>query len=173
MLKSVLMGVVIFAHPNPENSTTKINKFVTNTIKEYGNFEIRDLYKLYPDFKINIESEKKAILETKNIIFEFPLYWYSSPAILKEWIDKVLQHNWAYGENFALRNKNFYIIVTTGGSEEYYEKNDMIEEILLPIIKTAEYVKMNYKGTLLLSTNLNQDKRKQKINDFLSKIKND
>ncbi|MCO7179531.1 NAD(P)H-dependent oxidoreductase, partial [Streptococcus gallolyticus] len=33
----------------------------------------------------------------QNLIFQFPLYWYSSPSLLKKWIDEVIIYGWAYG----------------------------------------------------------------------------
>jgi len=40
------------------------------------------------------------------IVFHHPFYWYSSPAILKEWQDLVLEYGFAYGhEGTALRGK--------------------------------------------------------------------
>ncbi|MGT2397882.1 NAD(P)H-dependent oxidoreductase [Staphylococcus aureus] len=30
-------------------------------------------------------------------MFQFPLYWYSSPSLLKKWIDEVIIYGWAYG----------------------------------------------------------------------------
>ncbi len=56
-----------------------------------------NLYEEYPDFQIDIKKEQDLLLNHDIIIWHHPFYWYSSPAILKEWIDLVLQHGFAYG----------------------------------------------------------------------------
>ena len=50
-----------------------------------------------------------------------PLFWYSVPALLKHWIDKVLAYGWAYGEGgTALAGKHCLWVPTTGGDEQAY-----------------------------------------------------
>ena len=44
------------------------------------------------------EREQELLLEHDVIVFQHPFYWYSTPAILKEWQDLVLEHGWAYGD---------------------------------------------------------------------------
>ncbi|EPN3957054.1 NAD(P)H-dependent oxidoreductase [Vibrio alginolyticus] len=42
------------------------------------------------------------------MIFMFPLYWYSTSAILKKWPDLALEYGFAYGsEGRALTGKTF------------------------------------------------------------------
>lgn len=45
----------------------------------------------YPDGKIDIETELQLLAQHDRIIFQFPFYWYSSPAHLKIWQDNVLE----------------------------------------------------------------------------------
>ncbi|PST49908.1 hypothetical protein COO72_00505 [Bifidobacterium callitrichos] len=42
---------------------------------------------------VDVVAEQKLVEEHDRIVLQFPPYWYSSPAPLKEWEDKVL----AYG----------------------------------------------------------------------------
>jgi glutathione-regulated potassium-efflux system ancillary protein KefG len=59
-----------------------------------------DLYETYPDFAIDIEAEQEKLLTAHDVIaLQFPLYWYSTPALLKEWLDLVWLHGFAYGED--------------------------------------------------------------------------
>ncbi|MGT2357467.1 NAD(P)H-dependent oxidoreductase [Staphylococcus aureus] len=44
---------------------------------------MHDLYREYPDFIINVKREQELVENHDNIIFQFPLYWYSSPSLLK------------------------------------------------------------------------------------------
>ncbi len=54
-------------------------------------------------------------------MFQHPFYWYSMPPLLKQWVDLVLEHGWAYGEEGTkLRGKVTLHAVTAGGSESAY-----------------------------------------------------
>mgnify|MGYP000961548187 CR=1 FL=1 len=96
---------------------------------------------------IDIKKEQELILKHDNIIFEFPLYWYSSPPILKKWLDDVLSFNWAYGNEYRLKGKNIGFAVSVGGPETEYSKTGYVKfsmnEILIPFEATVEYIKAN------------------------------
>ncbi|MCU7375699.1 NAD(P)H-dependent oxidoreductase [Paucibacter sp. O1-1] len=67
---------------------------------------INDLYANYPDFLIDVAREQQLCESHDVIIFQHPFYWYSTPAIVKEWLDLVLEHGWAYGKTgTALKDK--------------------------------------------------------------------
>jgi Flavodoxin-like fold len=51
----------------------------------------------YPDFHINVAREQELLTLHDVIVFQHPLYWYSYPAILKEWQDLVLESGFAFG----------------------------------------------------------------------------
>ena len=92
--------LVIFAHPSFE--TSRINRALVNAIPESG-VTFHDLYEHYPEQMIDIPSEQTLIEAHDVIVFQHPLYWYSCPALMKNWIDSVLTYNWAYGpEGVAL-----------------------------------------------------------------------
>ena len=57
-----------------------------------------DLYEAYPDFHIDVEREKALLEEYPRIVWQHPFYWYSTPSLMKEWFDTVLQYGWAYGK---------------------------------------------------------------------------
>lgn len=143
-MKKVLITLV---HPNLSES--KINKLLSENISKENNITINNLYSKYPDFKINIEEEQKLLLENDVIIFQFPMYWLSSPALLKEWFDTVFSYNFAYGENYKLEGKIFAVATSTGGSKEQYQETGenkfTVESILNSFEASANYVKMTYK----------------------------
>ena len=83
------------------------------------------------------------------IVFQHPVYWYSTPALLKEWQDLVLEYGWAYGVGgTALRGKLFLCAVTAGGTAEAYSaqgKNRLPLRVLLsPLEQTANLCGMVY-----------------------------
>jgi len=80
---------------------------------------IVDLYAEYPDFCIDIDREQQRLREHDIIVFMFPLYWYSTPSILKEWQDLVLEHGFAYGhDGKELSGKKLLCALTAGGNED-------------------------------------------------------
>ena len=82
---------------------------------------IHDLYEVYPTLSIDVKREQALLLEHDVIVFQHPFYWYSCPAILKEWQDLVLEHGWAYGVGGTqLRGKITLNAITTGGPAHAY-----------------------------------------------------
>jgi len=87
-------------------------------------------------FAETIRSEQEKLLSADTLIFQFPLWWWSYPAILKGWIDRVLASGFAYGSNRELTAKKVMYSITTGGAEneedvEYYKKkiNELYQDI--------------------------------------------
>lgn len=77
------------------------------------------------------------------------MYWYSSPALLKEWQDKVLTHGWAYGNTGnALQEKEIVLAVTTGASREQYSHKGTfkykVTELLRPFPATSNLIGTYY-----------------------------
>ena len=112
--------LILFAHPAFHKS--RVNKKMINEINEIEGITFINLYEEYPDFQIDISKEQDLLLNHDIIIWHHPFYWYSAPAILKEWIDLVLQHGFAYGRmGTALKNKQVLSVITTGGRREAYQ----------------------------------------------------
>ena len=69
-----------------------------------------------PISTIDVEAEQRALAASRLVVWQHPIYWYSVPALLKLWFDKVLAYGWAYGEGgTALRGKHCLWVATTGG----------------------------------------------------------
>lgn len=143
MMRKTLM---ILAHPKIEGSIG--NKIISSSVAKEKNTEIRHLDKLYPDFKIDIKAEQEALLNADTIIFQYPLFWYSTPAILKEWIDQVIQYGFAFGkDSYNLEGKKMIVSFTIGSPVKDYP-NEVIQKITFPFQGLASYCKMNYAGEL-------------------------
>ena len=139
--------LIIFAHPRLEKS--KINKLLLSRIKPSSSLSFIDLYETYPDFNIDIEKEKELLQQHDVIIWQHPFYWYSCPPLLKQWIDLVLEFEWAYGPGGnALQGKYIFNSITTGGAAEAYQHEGRnrftIREYLHPFDQTAMLCKMHY-----------------------------
>lgn len=136
------MKTTIFLfHPNLKESRAN-----AALIKD-TDIEVRDIYELYPDSNIDVKAEQDALTKADRIVWQFPMYWFSGPSLLKKWQDLVLEHGWAYGhEGHALDGKELMLSVTVGVSEREYQvggkQGHTINEYLFPIIDTAKYTRM-------------------------------
>jgi glutathione-regulated potassium-efflux system ancillary protein KefG len=106
-----------------------------------------DLYQAYPEFDIDVKHEQQLLLDHDIIVFHHPFYWYSTPAIIKEYLDLVLEHGWAYGkEGNALKGKWLMNVTTTGGQEKAYceigSNRYTVRQLLAPMEQTAFLCKM-------------------------------
>lgn len=81
------------------------------------------MYDTYPDFDIDVRREQALLEAADLVIFQHPVMWYSMPALLKEWVDVVLESGWAHGRGgVALHGKDFWLVATAGGSPEAYQE---------------------------------------------------
>ena len=139
--------LVLFAHPSPERSEVNVPLFLASQKVEH--VTTVDLYAEYPTYRIDIDKEQERLLAHDVIVFMFPLYWYSTPALLKEWQDLVLEYGFAYGKGGdALNGKIFLCALTAGGSESAYRADGFnhftIKELLQPLEQTAMLTGMRY-----------------------------
>ncbi len=144
--------LILFAHPALEKS--RVNKVLIEGVRKLKNVTFNDLYEEYPDFQIDLKREQQLLLEHDRIIWHHPLYWYSVPALMKEWFDIVLEYGWAYGAGGnALVGKQVTSVVSTGGSKEAYCAQGhnvyTIDEFLRPLERTAKLCGMHYNDPLI------------------------
>lgn len=121
------------------------NKSDFKTIKntDFFKYQTEQLFayqnNLYSD-ELKIEMDKLEWCDL--LIFNFPLWWFGLPAILKGWVDRVFAMGFVYGagkgiyQNGIFKDKSAFITMTTGGPEQSYtneSNNGKIETILFPI----------------------------------------
>lgn len=68
-------------------------------------------------FSQDIATEHQLLHAADLIIFQFPLWWESMPALMKGYIDRVFSMGWAYGGGKALAGKNVLVSITTGAPD--------------------------------------------------------
>ncbi|HUX95453.1 MAG TPA: NAD(P)H-dependent oxidoreductase [Bacteroidales bacterium] len=137
--------LILFAHPRYERSLNQSE--LINRIPDIPEITFHDLYEKYPEFDVDIETEQKLLLEHQIIIWQHPFYWYSSPPLLKQWIDLVLSFGWAYGTGGnALQGKMVFNAITAGGQRSAYSTEGhnrfSINQLLAPFEQTAYLCKM-------------------------------
>ena len=139
--------LLLFAHPSLHRSEVNIHLF--NAACQTDNVTAIDLYREYPTHHIDVQAEQQRLLEHDVIIFQFPLYWYSTPAILKDWQDMVLEYGFAYGQDGnKLEGKTFLCATTAGAGLHTYSQDGLnhftIRQLLYPLEQTATLCRMNY-----------------------------
>nr|WP_232793359.1 NAD(P)H-dependent oxidoreductase [Caulobacter hibisci] len=132
--------MLTLAHPALERS--RANRALAKAAKALSGVTFHDLYETYPDFAIDIEAEQQKLVEHDIIALQFPLFWYSPPALMKEWLDLVWLHGFAYGlGGDALAGKRLFVSCTTGGPAQAYHVKGYnrftLDEFLRPLEQTA------------------------------------
>lgn len=132
--------LVLFAHPRLRQSV--VQRAMLSAITGLDDITIRDLYADYPDLMIDARREQAALLAHDLLVLQHPLYWYSSPAIIKEWLDIVLEEGWAYGAGGNhLHGKYLLNALSTGGPQDAYHGKGRnrfpVRTLLAPFDQTA------------------------------------
>jgi glutathione-regulated potassium-efflux system ancillary protein KefG len=139
--------LVQLAHPVLERS--RVNRRLAAAVSKLDGVTLNDLYEVYPRMNIDVKREQKLLLEHDVVVFQHPFYWYSAPAMVKQWQDLVLEHGWAYGHSGKhLTGKITFNAITTGGPEVAYKEGGYnrfsIRTLLSPFDQTAHLCGMKF-----------------------------
>lgn len=139
--------LILFAHPALQRS--RVNSRLVRAVQDLPGVTVNDLYEQYPDFLIDVPREQDLLVEHDVIVFHHPFYWYSSPALLKEWQDLVLEYGFAYGTGgTALAGKIAFSAISAGGGEDAYRREGLnyfnLSELLTPFEQTCRLCGINY-----------------------------
>jgi glutathione-regulated potassium-efflux system ancillary protein KefG len=139
--------LIIFAHPRFEKS--RANRALLVGMEKLTHVTLNDLYEQYPDFNVDVDREKQLLVDHQIIVWHHPLFMYSAPALLKQWIDLVLEYGWAHGtERGYLAGKIAFNAVTAAGTRQGYTPGGAhhfsMGQILVPYELTATRCKMVY-----------------------------
>jgi glutathione-regulated potassium-efflux system ancillary protein KefG len=96
-----------------------------------------------------VKREQRLLTQHDIIVWHHPFYWYNAPALLKEWMDLVLEHGFAYGmHGRALEGKSVLSVISTGGSKAVYSSEGRnhytLNQFLVPFRQSANLCRMNY-----------------------------
>ncbi|MEJ6399772.1 NAD(P)H-dependent oxidoreductase [Nicoliella lavandulae] len=139
--------LIIVSHPELANSGTQ--SFLRAATRYLDAVTWHGLDADYPDFAINVQKEQQLLSTADRIIFQFPLYWYSSPALLKKWQDDVLTRNFTYrDQDGMLAGKQLGIVMTLGNPLKNYVAGGFegvsISELVKPYQAIAKQAGMDF-----------------------------
>jgi glutathione-regulated potassium-efflux system ancillary protein KefG len=128
---------------------SRIHRRLVRNLPNLAGLTFHDLYEQYPNFDVDVPREQELLLAHDLVILQHPFFWYSTPALVKEWEDLVLEHGWAYGsKGKALHGKKFLSLISAGGTASAYERGGYncytIREFLAPLEQTARLCGMDY-----------------------------
>ena len=119
----------------PNDMTSRLNSKAFNLALEQGHALEQG------GFAEDIRAEQDKVRRADLVIFQFPLWWFGFPAIMKGWIDRVLSYKFAYGvgewwDKGPFADKRAMLAITTGTPATAYApdgRNGDIERILWSI----------------------------------------
>jgi NAD(P)H dehydrogenase (quinone) len=146
----------VLAHPKAGSLNGRLRDVGIATLRDGGwRVEESDLYAdgwdpiLVDDAGCDVEAEQAKLCRADLVVLQFPLWWYGMPAILKGWVDRVLQSGFAfdvidpttgrsrkYGDG-GLVGRRALAVVTAGdrpGSLEPRGISGSIEDVLWPLL---------------------------------------
>jgi NAD(P)H dehydrogenase (quinone) len=134
-------------------------------------------------FAPDVEAELRKMEWCDLMIWQFPLWWFGLPGILKGWADRVFAMGRTYGgerfyENGVFKGKRALLSVTTGGPEAVYQKggwNGDIHAILRPIQRGI----LRFTGWDVLAPNLvyapvrvSDEERQASLRSWAARLRN-
>ncbi|MGA4788763.1 NAD(P)H-dependent oxidoreductase [Nocardia sp. AB354] len=166
--------LIVYAHPEPDSLTGALKDVAVEHLRGAGQeVVVSDLYAMgwkaqadTADFgesgtgtfmqasgeaysngtlAADINSEQDKLRWTDAVLLHFPLWRYSMPAILEDWVDRVFTNGFAYGSGStalprygagALSGRRAMLVVSIGGREPAYSErgiNGHIDDLLFPI----------------------------------------
>ncbi len=150
--------LVLVAHPRLSNGSRVNARWARELRKHPESIEVRDMAAEIAGNGgvIDVEAWHAVLDAHETIVFQFPLYWYSCPPVLRAWEDEVYSFGWAYGGARALpgelgrkmAGKKLAYAVSAGDVERHYGASGSVgfevSQVLAPFYATANYLGSNY-----------------------------
>lgn len=161
-MKNIL---IISGHPALRDNSF-VNKIIMEDLEKLlpdATFDC--LSDLYPDYRIDVEAEQKKLVAADIIVLQFPIFWYSMPALLAKWMEDVFVHGFSHGTTGkALVHKKLLLSFTTGAPESAYDASFPVEAMAERFVRTAGLTGMDYIGFIYtggVSYSLRADTKKR------------
>ncbi len=138
--------LVLLFHPDLQNSKT--NAALAEAARGVPGVETVDMQALYPEGRLDMfidgAVEAERLLSADRIVLQFPVQWYSTPPLLKAWMDAVLTRMYYVfhdTEGSRLEGRPILIAATAGNVPEAYAPTGQnlfpLAELLNPLRAAA------------------------------------
>lgn len=140
--------LIVAAHPSIEQSRVN-QRWLTELRSCPDQITVHELYKAYPGFIIDVKHEQDLLAKHDRFVLQFPIQWYSMPALLKQWLDDVFTTSWLFGAGGkALAGKELVLAMSIGGDEASYQSGGLIgytiSELVRPLQAFTNQVGMTF-----------------------------
>lgn len=169
------MSTLVLAFHPKFNETSRIGKALAEAAKAAG-ATVVDEYAEYPQFNVSKEAEQARVDAADRVVLLFPFYWYSSPALLKQWEDTVLTPDWAYGNAHKLIGKEFQVAVSTGSPADSYtpegKHHVTMDELLSPFATMVHHVGATWVKPFIVAdvNNLSDEQLAEAASEFAAQL---
>lgn len=142
--------LVVAAHSAQQNSVANAT-LLADLRNALPQVQVRQLDET--NFTFDLAAEQEAVKQADVLVLQFPLHWYSTPAILKKWMDDVLAYGFAYGTGAVLGGKKLVVSYTAAAPEACYQAGEMCfidrEDIVNVFRATAKMCGMEFAGSIV------------------------
>ncbi len=150
----IMKVLIVFTHPNSSSfNHALLDRISAGLVHSGHEIRVKDLYQenfnpvlsseelsqLHQgNIPTRIGNEHEQLLWAEGLVFIYPLWWFTPPAMLKGWFDVILTNGVAFeyskdGAKGLLTHKKALVMITAGASEEYFAENDALEISYRPI----------------------------------------
>lgn len=145
--------LVYYAHPGHRFS--RANREMAAAARAIAGIAFVDLYAEYPRHDIDVAREQERLLGADAILVQCPLFWYSTPSLVKEWLDLVLEPGFAYGAGGdRLAGKTLMLALTAASPAESFapggHQRQPLRAYLAPLEQTARLCRMRFAAPYVL-----------------------
>ncbi|WP_243673963.1 NAD(P)H-dependent oxidoreductase [Lentilactobacillus kisonensis] len=125
--------LILISHPQLADSATQ--QFLKTAGNSQPDVTFQHIDERYQNGNLDVKHEQQQLSKYDRIVFQFPMYWYSSPASLKQYMDDVFTRKFVVADHL-LRNKELGIVATLGDAEAEFQaggsEHFTISELLRP-----------------------------------------
>ncbi len=146
--------LIVFTHPNSSSfNHALLDKVSAGLVQSGHEIKVKNLYQenfnpvlssedlseLHQgNIPERIATEQKDLLWAEGLVFIYPLWWFTPPAMLKGWFDVVLSNGVAFeyseqGAKGLLKHKKALVLITAGANKEYFDQTDSLEISYRPL----------------------------------------
>ncbi|ROQ64390.1 NAD(P)H dehydrogenase (quinone) [Rathayibacter sp. PhB152] len=137
-----MTALIVAAHPDRDSFTLALARRLA---EELPPAELADLaaegfdprfsaadrhsYRVAGEYPADVASEQRRLDAAEHLVLVFPVYWWSMPALLKGWIDRVFVNGWAFeidpadGMRRKLGRLTVHLVPIAGDSAGVYERH--------------------------------------------------
>jgi putative NADPH-quinone reductase len=144
---------LLYAHPYAHHAP--LEQQVLQTVQHWPGIALRQLYQLYPDFYIDVALEQKMLQHSTAVILHYPMQLGLPPALLIQYLHKVLHYGWAYGKDGAgqatqaLQGKKLWLVTHAVASRHDLDPC-YLQSMLSPLHQLALCCGMQWQQPLML-----------------------